>query len=417
MLRFPQQLAQLHVNQPVPGDTMTVFHPPRDISTIERILRWFFSVPQWIELSGAILALLVAITLVVIIWRQRQAVFEWARTRHLTTPIFWKIVIGFAAAMVLLAMAGGGASFFLYSQNNNEFCISCHTLHDQVYERFQGTKHHTVANLRCHDCHSEPLWMETRQIVYWVIYRPGAVGPHAPVPREVCARCHVQKNADSTWQQIIATAGHSVHLLSDTGKKLGIDCITCHGVSAHQFVPVKQTCQQSGCHEKTHIELGKMAGQTMLHCTVCHQFTAPIHETNMVELARKPLVPAATQCLQCHAMQKAIQNFVPANDPHKGECGDCHNPHTQTKPAQAVESCTNAGCHQRPDTLTPFHRGLHAGSLKNCLQCHAAHTWKVKGTQCLDCHKNVYSLPAKRIGAADAPRAGDLLASGFGFRQ
>lgn len=395
---------------------MTVFHPPRDITPVERVLRWFFSVPQWIELIGAILALGVAAIALVILWQRRHWILAWGRTLHMTTPLAWKVGLGFVAVLVLTAMAAGGTSFFFYSQNDNEFCLSCHTLHDEVYERFQQGKHHTVANLRCHDCHDEPLWMEVRQIGFWVIYRPAAVGPHAPVPREVCAKCHIQKNADHTWQQIVSTAGHSIHVLSDTAKKLHIECLTCHGVTAHRFVPAKETCEQAGCHTNAQIRLGKMAGQTVLHCTICHHFTAPIHQTNMVALARGPLVPSTSQCFSCHAMRKQLADFVPANDPHKGECGDCHDPHKQTEPQQAAGTCQNSGCHARADTLTPFHRGLHAGALSNCVRCHVAHTWKVKGTQCLDCHENIYSLPPKRVGAS-VPRAGTLLAAGFGARR
>ena len=55
--------------------------------------------------------------------------------------------------------------------------------------------------------------------------------------------------------------------LSDTAKALRIECLTCHGVTAHRFVPVAQTCAQSGCHEQIKFQLGKMAGQTSQHCT------------------------------------------------------------------------------------------------------------------------------------------------------
>jgi nitrate/TMAO reductase-like tetraheme cytochrome c subunit len=393
---------QLHVDTPAPGDTMTVFSPPRDITTFARLIRWFFSVPQWIEIAGAVLAGIIAVIALVVLWRQRLAVYQWARTKHLTTPIFWKIVIGACAGVVLLAMAGAGGGFFVYSQNNNQFCLACHTLHDEVYQRFQQSKHHTVANLRCHDCHDEPLWQEARQVVYWVIDRPKAVGPHAAVPREVCAKCHIKDRPDSTWQRIVATAGHSIHVLSDTAKALKVECITCHGVTAHRFKPVAQTCQQSGCHTEAKIQLGKMSGQTMLHCTVCHQFTAPVRETNLVALARDSLVPTQSQCLKCHGMQQRLATFVPEKDPHEARCGSCHNPHRQTTPKQAAESCANAGCHDAPDKLTPFHRGLHKGGLSNCMACHEAHTWKVRGTQCLDCHKGIYGdsigPPRRRLG-------------------
>lgn len=392
MLLAPQRL---HVDVRAPGDTMTVFSPPRDISAVERVIRWFFSVPQWVQLAGAALAIIVALVALVLVWRNARAIRAHFRERHLTTPIFWKTVIGLLAVTLLLGMAGGGTTFFFYSQNNNQFCLSCHTLHDEVYQRFQQSKHHRIANLRCHDCHDEPLVAEMTQVAKWMLFRPGEVGPHAPVPREVCATCHIKQNADSTWERIASTAGHRVHLQTDTAKVLRIECLTCHGVTAHRFVPVAQTCAQAGCHKQTEIRLGKMAGQTSLHCVTCHQFTAPVADTGTAHAALAQLVPGERNCLGCHEMRRVIERFVPANDPHKGQCGACHNPHTQTTPRAAFKTCTNSGCHTRPDTLTPFHRGIHTSALTNCGACHQEHTWKVRGKACLDCHSNIYNLPAK----------------------
>ena len=409
MLQAPQQL---HVDVRAPGDTMTVLHPPRDITPAELIIRWFFSVPQWVQLAGAALAMLVVLVALVLLWRNTRAIGEWLHTRHVTTPMIWKAFFGLVGIGLLLAVGGSGATFFVYSQNSNQFCLSCHTLHDEVFERFQQSKHHRIANLRCHDCHDEPLVAEMTQVAKWMLLRPERVGPHAPVPRAVCASCHVQRNADSTWQRIIATAGHSVHLSTDTAKRLRIECLSCHGVTAHRFVPVAQTCAQSGCHQQqSQIRLGKMAGQTSLHCTTCHQFTAPVSLTRQIETARAELVPSAHNCLGCHAMQQVLARFVPANDPHKGRCGDCHNPHTQKTPRAAFGTCTTSGCHVRPDTLTPFHRGLHAAALANCGSCHQAHTWTVRGRACLDCHKNIFNEPPKpafRPTSRSASAAKDL---------
>ena len=392
MLQAP---AQLHVDVRAPGDTMTVFNPPRDITPVERVVRWFFSVPQWVQLTGAMLAIIVAVVALVLVWRNARSIRAWAHEHHVRTPLFWKAVIGAVAISVLLGMAGGGTAFFFYSQKDNQFCLSCHTLHDEVYQRFQQSKHHRIANLRCHDCHDEPLIAEMTQVAKWMLWRPSAVGPHAPVPREVCANCHIQRNPDSTWQRIITTAGHTVHLRTDTAMKIGIECLTCHGVTAHRFVPVAQTCAQSGCHKNTEIQLGKMAGQTTLHCVTCHQFTASVSDTTKTSAAFASLVPGERNCLGCHEMRKVIERFVPENDPHKGECGACHNPHTQKTPGAAFKSCTNSGCHARPDTLSAFHRGIHASALSNCGSCHQEHTWKVQGKACLDCHQNIYKTPAK----------------------
>jgi nitrate/TMAO reductase-like tetraheme cytochrome c subunit len=393
MIAWLLQEAQqpLRVDRPAPGDTMTVFHPPPGTSVTERVIRWFFSVPQWVQIFGLVVALGLAIISVYMIVKNRHELMSWIRRRHETTPIGWKVAGAVAGIVVLSGLIFGQVWFFLYSQHNNQFCLSCHTLHDEVYMRFQQSKHHRIADLKCHDCHAEPLIAEIRQVGLWIIKRPEEVGPHAPVPREVCANCHVRDNPDSTWQRIIATAGHSVHLLSDTAKKLKVECLTCHGVTAHRFVPVNQTCEQSGCHDNVEIKLGRMAGQTMFHCTMCHRFTRPIQETAVVDTARLGLIPNTDQCLRCHQMQTQMRDFVPANDPHKGECGWCHNPHEQTEPRAAFETCTNSGCHTRPDTVSAFHRGIGHAALTQCGSCHQAHTWSVKGSACLDCHRNIYA--------------------------
>jgi hypothetical protein len=381
----------LHVDTRPVGDTMTVFHPPRDITAVEQVFRWFLSVPQWVQWSGVALGATLALVGAIIAWRQRVPLLAFIRERRLSTPTRWKVGIGIVGLCMVGIVAASSAAFYTYSQQDNQFCLSCHTLHDEIFQRFQQSKHHTVGNLRCHDCHDEPILAETRQIFFWMTRRPAMVGPHAPVPRAVCANCHVRKDADSTWKRIEATAGHTVHLLSDSGKALHIDCITCHGVTAHRFVPVGRTCAQSGCHENTRFKLGKMAGQTALHCTVCHNFTAPVGEHVSSDSAKHALIPINANCQSCHAMQRQMAAFVPANDPHKGRCGDCHNPHAQLSPAESWKTCTNSGCHVRPDTLTSFHRGIPAKTLADCGSCHKAHTWTLSGDACLSCHKDIYS--------------------------
>ena len=405
LISVQQRLDSLHVDTRAPGDTMTVFHPPRNILVVQRVIRWFFSVPQWVQLTGAILAVTLGIIALVVIWKERDALREFARERHLTTPIRWKVALGVLGIAVVGGLLISSVSFFTYSQQNNQFCISCHTLHDEIFQRFEQSKHHRIANLRCHDCHDEPLVAEIRQVALWMLYRPSAVGPHAPVPREVCANCHILNNADSSWKRIVATAGHAIHVESDTAKALKIECLTCHGVTAHRFVPAAQTCAQSGCHEQTEFQLGKMAGQTSLHCTVCHDFTVPVGERVSLDSAKRAMTPTNEECLSCHAMQRRMGEFIPANDPHEGKCGSCHDPHKQPEPAAAWQTCSTAGCHARADTLTAFHRGLPPASLSDCSSCHKAHDWKVKGESCLGCHQDIYSdRRTTSIGAAAATR-------------
>src|SRR4029079_13483067 len=149
------------------------------------------------------------------------------------------------------------------------------------------------------------------------------------------------------------------------------------------------TCKESGCHDKVSIQLGKMAGQTELHCLVCHQFTAAAIESNPLDSARAAMVPVQKECLSCHQMQERMKSFSAVKDPHNGNCGLCHNPHTQTTPFGAFQSCATSNCHANADTLTAMHKGLGDHTLQNCGACHAAHTWKVKATNCRGCHQDV----------------------------
>ena len=107
MLQAPQQL---HVDVRAPGDTMTVFHPPRDITPVELVIRWFFSVPQWVQLVGAALAILVVLIALALLWRNARAIVEWLHTRHVTTPMVWKAVFGMVGIALLLAVSSSSAT-------------------------------------------------------------------------------------------------------------------------------------------------------------------------------------------------------------------------------------------------------------------------------------------------------------------
>ncbi|MCU0648883.1 MAG: hypothetical protein MUF00_12855, partial [Gemmatimonadaceae bacterium] len=95
--------------------------------------------------------------------------------------------------------------------------------------------------------------------------------------------------------------------------------------------------------------------------------------------------------------------FDPRDDRgHNGACGACHNPHTQKEPKGAFASCATAGCHDKAETETPFHRGLPAKTLNDCGSCHMAHTWTVKhgGGACVDCHRDVMNGKPKAVTPA-----------------
>jgi hypothetical protein len=185
---------------------------------------------------------------------------------------------------------------------------------------------------------------------------------------------------------IAASAGHRVHLESDDPSLEGLRCVECHSTSVHEFASVDRTCAQSGCHTESGVELGAMSDLT-IHCVACHGFSNPTPGDASFETFSEALEPDRDTCLSCHEMRLLVS--MPQPDPHEGSCASCHNPHTQASPAEAVESCATAGCHESLEALTPFHVGLDDSVASDCLYCHVAHDFRVDGQDCLACHQAI----------------------------
>src|SRR5687768_15399473 len=255
------------------------------------------------------------------------------------------LVTGAAVAGVLMYRT------YNYVQHDNDFCMSCHLM-AEPFERFAKSAHR---GLGCKACHQPTFQARSTMALTQILEQPEELKTHAEVPNEVCAECHIEGNPDD-WRIISASAGHRVHFESADSSLQGLQCVKCHSSSVHEFSTTDATCGQSGCHEETKVTLGKM-GQLTIHCASCHEFNRPIARTATADTLAVALRPQREQCLSCHAMRNLVSDF-PADDPHGGACGACHDPHSQTTPAQAVESCGTVGCHTRVDTITPFHRGL-----------------------------------------------------------
>lgn len=186
-------------------------------------------------------------------------------------------------------------------------------------------------------------------------------------------------------------------------------CVTCHGEEVHRFLPASETCAQAGCHaeEDTRIVLGEMgSSQTTFHCLNCHEFTAPAPEQEPLDTARTALSPSRRQCLACHEMREKLPTLQVGEDAHGPGCGQCHDPHTQERPSAAFGTCTGAGCHARPDTITPFHRGLAQATVEDCGACHEAHTWEVDGRNCGACHADIAGAEPDGKIPGDHPEMG-----------
>jgi hypothetical protein len=355
--------------------------PPPLPGGVAAVLRFFFNLPQWFQITGFIVGMIVAAALVVFAWRTRRVITAWVLSR----PRGAKISLAAGLAVAALGFAAFGVIGYDYMEHNNGFCTGCHVM-KVPFQRFAGSKHDSLS---CHACHQQSMFANMRQLYLWVAERPQSIGKHAKVPTRICASCHVRGDAKETWQRVASTAGHRTHLESDSSALKNVQCVTCHGLEVHRFVPVDSTCAQAGCHVNVRITLAKMSNQTDAHCTTCHRFTADVPALATRDSARGTLVPQMKQCFSCHQMQAVLAEFDPAKDPHRGTCGDCHNPHIQRMAAEAAQTCASAKCHAdwRSD---PFHVGKnHVAVAKNCILCHEPHHAKVDASDCAGCHAAV----------------------------
>lgn len=353
---------------------------------IGQVLQFGFNLPAWVQLGLLLAGIAVGGFVFFTLWRRRVEIAAWLGVKSRG----YRIGLGAVGLVALSSIGAVGYAGNHYMEHNNDFCMSCHVMGD-AWNAFQKSEHR---KLECHACHRQGMVANVRQLYFWIAERPVEIPEHAKVPTKICAECHVQSKADSNWKRIVRTAGHRLHLESDSSALKEVACVTCHGQEVHRFRPVDKTCGQSGCHKEsdTKVVLGKMAGQARQHCTGCHTFLRVAPEDAPTDSLRKMLTPVGSDgsCLGCHQMQQRLKDFAPDQDKgHKAVCGTCHNPHTQKEPKGAYETCANSGCHSNLTERSPVHAKDGPHGKATCGQCHEAHSWKPKGLECVDCHKTI----------------------------
>ena len=387
-------------------DTLSQAPLPRGVATFVRFL---FQVPQWLQKAGVVVAAIVALAIVITLWRRRIALWTWLRTR----TNYLKFVLGGAAVFVLAVALFGGMTSWNYMQHDNGFCTGCHIM-ERPFQRFNaGAGKHE--ELKCHDCHQQSIWASTRQLVLWVADRPEKIGVHAPVPNGRCESCHQLAGGRKPWQHALFLAGHKLHFESDSTPLQHLSCAKCHGAEIHRFVPSAGACQQSGCHENQKVRLVAMAKLPEIKCVTCHAFTADLPALASRDSAVRALVPSQRQCFSCHGMKGKPSGYIAERDPHNGSCGSCHDVHKDSLPTDARARCT--ACHKNP-ARSAFHTGAnHKRVQAQCLLCHQPHASSVDASDCVTCHTAVQKrgrfrppLPfdtnavlRRRIGGAATP--------------
>jgi hypothetical protein len=377
------------------------------------IVQWIFQRPGWVMVVGIVLGAILAVALLVLLWRRRRAIVTWLVTRERGV----KLAMAGAVGAVLLLIVGTGVKAHDYIMHDNDFCRGCHIFvpSGQVFVR-PDTGTYLLVNkqegkhdsLSCHACHPFEIKAQSKELFYWMVARPDKIPAHGKVPRHICEQCHVTGPAKNTWKRITTTAGHRTHLESDSLKRAGVACLTCHARTAHRFQPADTTCAQQGCHfsDSIRIRLGRMSSrfnpgkplpnEEQLYCNSCHQFTADA-QFLAPDSALALLRPSSRQCFTCHEMRALLATYDPAQEPHGGACGMCHNPHTDVKPANALKSCADAKCHADWRSVA-FHTGAaHRKVAQRCETCHVPHSARVDASDCVGCHRSVRYGPRSHL--------------------
>lgn len=226
------------------------------------------------------------------------------------------LLAGGAIILALLLVVGFRA--YRYTQNNPQFCRSCHLM-ETPFQLWQGSVHSTV---NCHSCHESSIRTSLSQVWETATRHPSQVTKHAVVPDRTCRACHVGPGGTP---DITGTDVHAVH--ADRQK---IQCTTCHGVSLHVFQAPEAICRQ--CHqpyEKGGPQAEKAPGMEDLTCGSCHQYLGRTGS----------LLPARATCLGCHP-QATTAGLHSASMHADTDCHICHQVHVEALPSRApCETC------------------------------------------------------------------------------
>jgi cytochrome c-type protein NapC len=159
---------------------------------------------------------------------------------------------GFIAGIVFW----GGFNTALEATNTETFCISCHEMHDNVYQELRTTIHFTNRSgvrATCPDCHVPHEWTHkiarkmqaSKEVWGWLFGTISTPEKFADKRREMaerewvrfaandsleCRNCHGEDYMDFTRQSPRAEEAHRRGLAGDDKT-----CIDCHKGIAHEL--------------------------------------------------------------------------------------------------------------------------------------------------------------------------------------
>jgi cytochrome c-type protein NapC len=166
------------------------------------------------------------------------------------------LIVGFGTGIIFW----GGFNTAMELTNNEEFCISCHEMKDNVYEEYKETIHYnnrTGVRATCPDCHVPKEWyykvirkiQATNELLHKALgsidTREKFEAKRLQLAQNVwrtmkktdsreCRNCHDYDSMDFVEQGRRAVKQHSEGL--DAGKT----CIDCHQGIAHQLPDMRE---------------------------------------------------------------------------------------------------------------------------------------------------------------------------------
>ncbi len=261
------------------------------------------------------------------------------------------------ASIVIVSLAGiiVGYRYYRHTQDEPEFCTSCHLMKEPFREWRKSQHSHII----CQKCHQLTIIEQNQLLMAFVA---GGDAPFSQThgrlkPWLACKKCHMDEISQGS---IVLTKsyGHAMHVFMQR-----IDCKVCHKGTVHDFHPNEDSCR--GCHADKGVH---GIGMEAFSCLKCHIFTD-----------KTPSMIPRDRCVQCH-------KNIPAKGAMSGLlCHQCHKPHEKIRPTSST--CIKE-CHRNEASVGQH--GLHMQKGLDCLYCHKPHSWVVGGASakalCSKCH-------------------------------
>ncbi len=236
----------------------------------------------------------------------------------------------------------------------NTACVSCHV------DQHQGT-----LGTNCQKCHTNDSFKPASKFDHKTA-KFALTGAHQKVD---CAKCHVmeQRNGKNFQKFTGLNFGNCTPCHQDFHKgKFGNNCTSCH--VSESFKVIKNIDRFD--HSKTNYPL--LSKHLEVKCLDCHKGGLNVK-------------PKYDKCISCHT------------DYHKGEftknniltdCSECHTVENFSFTSYTI---------QRHSTTSFALTGSHlAIPCQSCHQKNDKWKFKIEGSKCLNCHKNVHGDSIER---------------------